>query len=94
MYPSPVEMQLDSLASELFGRILDEKVRRVVSASCYWRVGRLQRCSMDTQRFADFMYAIRQWFAAEMLDAWMTYELQELREIHSISNPLISQYCR
>jgi hypothetical protein len=29
-----------------------------------------------------------------MLDAWMTYELQELREIHSISNPLISQYCR
>jgi circadian clock protein KaiC len=61
MYRSPVEMQLDSVAAEIFSRVREGKVRRVVIDA----LGDLERCSIDRQQFADFIYALTQWFAVE-----------------------------
>jgi circadian clock protein KaiC len=86
MYRSPVEMQLDSVAAELFGKIREGKVKRVVIDA----LGDLERCSIDTQRFADFIYALMQWFAVENVTCMMTYEIPELFEVHQISNQQLS----
>jgi circadian clock protein KaiC len=86
MYRSPVEMQLDSVAAEIFKRVRAGKVRRVAIDA----LGDLERCSMDRQRFADFIYALTQWFAAENVTCMMTTELNELFEVHHISDQEIS----
>jgi circadian clock protein KaiC len=86
MYRSPVEMQLDSVAAEVFQRVRAGKVRRVVIDA----LGDLERCSMDRQRFADFIYALTQWFAVENITCMMTTELRELFEIHHLSDQEIS----
>lgn len=86
LYRSPVEMQLDSVAAEVFERVRAGKVRRVVIDA----LGDLVRCSMDTQRFADFIYALTQWFAVENVTCMMTSELPELFEVHRISDEEIS----
>ena len=86
MYQSPVEMQLDSVAAEVFQRVRTGKFRRIVIDA----LGDLQRCSMDRQRFADFMYALTQWFAVENVTCMMTIEMRELFEVHHISDQQIS----
>jgi circadian clock protein KaiC len=86
MYQSPVEMQLDSVAAEVFQRVRTGKVRRIVIDA----LGDLERCSMDRQRFADFMYALTQWFAVENVTCMMTIEMRELFEVHHISDQQIS----
>jgi len=86
MYRSTVEMQLDTVAAELFARIRGGKVRRVVIDA----MGDLERSSIDTQRFADFIYALMQWFAVENVTCMMTYEIQELFDVTSISHQQIS----
>ena len=86
MYQSPVEMQLDTVAAEVFKRVRAGKVRRVALDA----LGDLERCSMDRQRFADFMYALTQWFAVENVTCMMTIEMRELFEVHHISDQQIS----
>jgi len=86
MYRSPVEMQLDSVAAEVFQRVRAGKAKRVVIDA----LGDLERCSMDRQRFADFMYALTQWFAVENVTCMMTAELRELFEVRHISDEQIS----
>lgn len=86
VYRSPVEMQLDSVAAEIFQRVRAGKVKRVVIDA----IGDLERCSMDRQRFADFIYALTQWFAVENVTCMMTAELRELFEVHRISDQEIS----
>jgi circadian clock protein KaiC len=86
MYRSPVEMQLDRVAAELFARVRSGRVRRVVIDS----LGDLERCSIDHRRFADFIYALTQWFAVENVTCLMTFELRELFEIHGITEQEIS----
>lgn len=86
MYRSPVEMQLDSVANELFRRVRAGTVKRVVIDA----VGDLERTSIDDQRFADFIYALTQWFAAENVTGLMTYELAELFDVHRITTNQIS----
>lgn len=86
MYQSPVELQLDSVSAEVFQRVRTGKVRRIVIDA----LGDLQRCSMDRQRFADFMYALTQWFAVENVTCMMTIEMRELFEVHHISDQEIS----
>jgi circadian clock protein KaiC len=56
MYRSPVEMQLDSVASELLARVLHGGVKRVVIDA----IGDLKKSSADAQRFSDFMYSLTQ----------------------------------
>jgi circadian clock protein KaiC len=86
MYRSPVEMQLDEVAADLFSRIRGGKVQRVVIDA----LGDLERCSVDRQRFADFIYALMQWFAVENITCLMTLELRELFDVHQISEQEIS----
>lgn len=86
MYRSPVEMQLDSVTSELFQRVREGKIKRVVIDA----LGDLERCSIDRQRFSDFIYALTQWFAAENVTCMMIYEMTNLFEVHGISDQEIS----
>jgi circadian clock protein KaiC len=86
MYRSPVEMQLDNVATELLQRVRAGTVRRVVIDA----LGDLERSSVDRQRFADFIYSLTQWFAAEGVTCLMMYELTNLFEIHGISDQEIS----
>lgn len=86
MYRSPVEMQLDSVTTELFERVRSGKVKRVVVDA----LGDLERCSVDRKRFSDFIYALTQWFAVENVTCLLTYEISHLFEIHSISQQEIS----
>jgi circadian clock protein KaiC len=86
MYRSPVEMHLDSVTTELFRRVRDGKVKRVVIDA----LGDLERSSVDRQRFSDFIYALTQWFAKENVTCMMTYEMTHLFEVHGISDQEIS----
>ena len=86
MYQSPVEMQLDSVAAEIFQRVRSGKVKRIVIDA----LGDLERRSIDRQRFADFIYALTQWFAVENVTCMMTIEMRELFEVHHISDQEIS----
>ncbi len=86
MYRSPVEVQLDSVTSELFQRVREGRVKRVVIDA----LGDLERSSIDRQRFADFIYALTQWFAANNVTCLMTYELSNLFEVHSLSDQEVS----
>jgi circadian clock protein KaiC len=86
MYKSPVEMQLDNVANELLARVRGGKIKRVVIDA----LGDLERSSIDRRRFADFIYALTQWFAAENVTCLMTYEMHELFEVHGISDQEIS----
>ena len=86
MYRSPVEMQLDSVTSELFQRVREGNIKRVVIDA----LGDLERCSIDRQRFSDFIYALTQWFAAENVTCMMSYEMPNLFKIHGISDQEVS----
>ncbi len=86
MYRSPVEMQLDKVATELIRRIAAGKVRRVVIDA----LGDLERASVDRTRFSDFLYALSQWFAAQNVTCLMMYELSDLFEVHGISDQEVS----
>jgi len=86
LYKSPVELQLDTITSELSRRVREGKIKRVVIDA----LGDLERSSMDRQRFADFVYALTQWFAAENVTCLMMYELTNLFEVHGISDQEIS----
>ncbi len=86
MYSSPVEVQLDTVASELFRRVREGRVKRVVIDA----LGDVERGSIDQERFADFIYALTQWFAAQNVTCLMTYEMSNLFEIKGISNNDVS----
>jgi circadian clock protein KaiC len=86
MYRSPVEMQLDSVAAEVFERVRAGKVSRVVIDA----LNDLERCSIDRQRFADFIYALTQWFAVENVTCVMTAELRDMFEVHNVTDEEIS----
>ena len=86
MYRSPVEMQLDSVAAEVFERVRAGKVSRVVLDA----LDDLERCSIDRQRFADFIYALTQWFAVENVTCMMTVELRDLYEVRNVTDEEIS----
>lgn len=86
LYRSPVEMQLDSVAAEVFDKVRTGKVRRVAIDA----LDDLERCSMDRQRFADFIYALTQWFAVENITCMMTAELRDLFAVSNVSDEEIS----
>ena len=86
MYRSPVEMQLDSVAYELFSRVREGRVKRVVIDA----IGDLRKGSADKQRFSDFMYSLTQWFATKNVTCLLLYELHNLFEVPQISDEEIS----
>jgi len=86
MYRSPVEMQLDSVAVELFNRVREGRVKRVVIDA----IGDLKKSCADPQRFSDFMYALTQWFATKNVTCLLLYELHNLFDTPQISDEEIS----
>lgn len=86
MYRSPVEVQLDSIAIEVFNRVRAGTVKRVVIDA----LGDLERASIDRQRFSDFIYSLTQWFAAEGVTCLMTFALTNLFEVQGISDQEVS----
>lgn len=86
MYRSPVEMQLDSMATELFARISEGRIKRVVIDA----LGDLKKGSSDAQRFSDFLYALTQWFAVRNITCLLLYELHSLFDSPRISDEEIS----
>ncbi len=89
MYRSPVEMQLDQVATELFGEVRAGKVKRVVIDS----LDDLERSSVDQQRFADFIYALMQWFAVENVTCMTTVEVSPLFGGNSVTQQQVSNMC-
>ena len=91
MYRSPVEMQLDQVTAELFSRIRAGKVKRVVIDS----LDELERSSVDRQRFADFIYALMQWFAVENVTCIATVEVAHLfgSNVVSATREQVSNMC-
>ena len=85
-YSSPVEMQLDEVAHEVLRRLRGGKIKRVV----FDALGDLKRRSFDPDRFADYIYALTQWFALNDVTCLMTYELRELFEFHSVTSEDVS----
>jgi circadian clock protein KaiC len=89
MYRSPVEMQLDQVAAELFGRIRAGKVKRVAIDS----MDDLERSSVDPQRFANFIYALMQWFAVENVTCMTTVEGAHWIGGGSVTQQQVSNMC-
>jgi circadian clock protein KaiC len=85
MYQSPVEMQMDQVASELLARVRAGKVKRVAIDA----VGDVERASVDRQRFSNLIYTLTQWFAVENVTCMMTFEMSDLFEVRGIGDEQI-----
>ena len=79
-------MQLDSVAAELFSRVREGRVKRVVIDA----IGDLKKSCADPQRFSDFMYSLTQWFATKNVTCLLLYELHNLFDAPQISDEEIS----
>lgn len=86
LYRSPVEMQLDEVVLEIFRRVRDRKVQRVVIDA----IGDLKRASFDHARFTEYMYSLTQWAAVERVTCLFTYELTQLFDPSRFSEEEIS----
>ena len=86
MYRSPVEVQLDEVATEIFRRVKAGKVKRIVIDA----LGDLERGDVDSERFGDFIYALTQWFAKENVTCLLTYEMNNLFNVVGISRNDVS----
>ena len=71
LYTSPVELQIDTIVGEIFHRIAEDKMQRVVIDS----MGDLMNASRDMQRFRDYAYALTQRFSALGITAMLTMEV-------------------
>jgi circadian clock protein KaiC len=70
LYRSPVELQIDSIVTEIFNAVAHNEVRRVVVDG----VRDLLLAASDSQRVYDYLYALAQHFAARDVLALFTYE--------------------
>lgn len=76
LYRSPVELQIDSIITEIFDAVAQKGARRVIIDG----VGDLLMAASDPQRLHDYLYALAQHFAARDVVALFSYELIEDRE--------------
>src|SRR5688572_11652809 len=86
MYRSPVEVQLDEVATEIFHRVRSGRVKRIVIDA----LGDLERGGLDSERFGDYIYALTQWFARENVTCLITYEMNNLFNVVGISQNDVS----
>jgi circadian clock protein KaiC len=70
VYASPVELQIDSIIVDMFRRIQERGVRRVVIDA----VGDLASAATDQQRLQDYLYALVQHFAVRTVTSILTFE--------------------
>jgi circadian clock protein KaiC len=70
VYASPVELQIDSIIVDMFRRIQQRGVRRLVIDA----LGDLASAATDAQRLHDYLYALVQHFAVSTITSVLTFE--------------------
>ncbi len=70
VYMSPVELQIDSIIVDMFRRIQEGGVRRVVIDA----LGDLASAATDRQRLQDYLYALVQHFAVSTITSVLNFE--------------------
>lgn len=70
VYASPVELQIDSIIVDMFRRIQQRKVRRLVIDA----LGDLATAATDPQRLHDYLYALVQHFAVSGITSVLNFE--------------------
>ena len=70
VYASPVELQIDSIIVDMFRRIRQRGVRRLVIDA----LGDLASAATDTQRLHDYLYALVQHFAVSSITSVLNFE--------------------
>jgi len=70
LYRSPVELQIDTIVHEIFRRIEEDGVRRVVVDA----LGDLERAAGDPARFSDYVYALAQHLATRQVSSMFMLE--------------------
>lgn len=70
VYASPVELQIDSIIVDMFERIRQRGVRRLVIDA----IGDLASAATDHQRLHDYLYALVQHFAVSTITSVLNFE--------------------
>jgi circadian clock protein KaiC len=70
VYASPVELQIDSIIVDMFRRIEQRGIRRLVLDA----VGDLASAATDPQRLHDYLYALVQHFAVRTITSVLNFE--------------------
>jgi circadian clock protein KaiC len=70
LYTSPVELQMDSIVTEMFRRVESHGVRRVVIDA----IGDMEKSARDPHRFRDYLYTLGQHFAVRDVTAMFMME--------------------
>jgi circadian clock protein KaiC len=70
VYASPVELQIDSIIVDMFRRIQQRGVRRLVIDA----LGDLASAATDVQRLHDYLYALVQHFAVSSITSVLNFE--------------------
>ncbi len=70
VYASPVELQIDSIIVDMFRRIQQRRVRRLVIDA----LGDLASAATDSQRLHDYLYALVQHFAVSGITSVLNFE--------------------
>lgn len=70
VYASPVELQIDSIIVDMFRRIQERGVRRLVIDA----IGDLASAATDQQRLQDYLYALVQHFAVSTITSVLNFE--------------------
>ncbi|MDB4879798.1 MAG: hypothetical protein JWL60_1244 [Gemmatimonadetes bacterium] len=70
VYASPVELQIDSIIVDMFRRIEQRGIRRLVLDA----VGDLASAATDSQRLHDYLYALVQHFAVRTITSVLNFE--------------------
>jgi circadian clock protein KaiC len=70
VYASPVELQIDSIIVDMFRRIQQRRVRRLVIDA----LGDLASAATDAQRLHDYLYALVQHFAVSSITSILNFE--------------------
>ncbi|HKE14152.1 MAG TPA: ATPase domain-containing protein, partial [Kofleriaceae bacterium] len=79
LYTSPVELQIDTIVTEVFRRIEARGVRRLVIDA----LGDMERSARDSHRYRDYLYTLTQAVAARNLTAVFTLETVDV-QAHAI----------
>jgi len=93
LYTSPVELQIDTIVTEVFRRIEERGVRRLVIDA----LGDMERSARDPVRYRDYLYTLTQAIAARNLTAIFALETWDAqhpasgagREISPMSDNLL-----
>ena len=85
VYASPVELQIDSIIVDMFRRIQQRGVRRLVIDA----LGDLASAASDQQRLHDYLYALVQHFAVSTITSVLNFETTgNSLQGHSTVNPM------